>query len=869
MSQPGCGCGCGDGNGDDAVAPTDAAAKSGRDAGPDDRAGGLLWPDDARVLNDAVVAAIGVGIKAESVSPLWAAIDELSALDRAAAAVMQGTALPGEMQAQLGGIEAWSPKLLSGRWGKVAAAPALRMPSTGAIVSAAYLCGALDHGAESGRQLALRGVTALIWRAEPLARVVQAARALALRQLDVQGFSTVLDAALSMLSTMPKPAELVRTLGRSPVVLPQPEVGPGGPWWPPRKPPFSAWLLPENQAWAHCALGLAQLFKPLPDLPKTSPPPGLVTPASICGGPPPLAGWPLTISGLGFGDQGDWGVAVNGVAARVNSWKDDLIAIETDALRAGCNQLSWTYASSWTPEDNGVGDACLEALRLPRTRLTIGTEALLANLTRFWTHPGSVSVMAPRVAAFTASAGVAAATSACTPVTLAWRIDDLPCLQDRGAMQIRLLRDGQPLATGLPPVGSRIDADLLDRDANYEIELTSADAAGQACAAVRASLRVQRLPKQVRIIGPAQVRSATPVTVELQVPCPAPPGGLAVSLASTPSGSLGHPAVVTIAAGTRSAQVMVTAGPSTCGAATLRAAAADHQDGTWATCVQLPPRIVAFIPPTDLKACERNQLRFDAECVAVPPSLRAFAVGAGGARVALTVSGLGTAGSCAAARTLTVGVPPLPAGTYSLLIENDLGSATAGATFDLAPNPRIVSAPRSVSVNEPCGSGRQRTVTVRVSGADAVEFSYQGTPQTVTRPGMSADCAEWAATFTFDFDRTGTIDVVPKLGSQRGAAQAVAVDLALGVAVSVYRLRGPAFMNVSAQLTRIETAVGGQPTSTPEGSIAAGAVRSFTLTPCVFTTFAFEYEVSGSKVSGSVPEKLGHADGEVLGPIQI
>src|SRR4030095_15698311 len=67
----------------------------------------------------------------------------------------------------------------------------------------------------------------------------------------------------------------------------------------------------------HCAMGLRKLFKPLPDVPKTSPPPGTVTPATICPANIPAAGLEITISGTGFGTQGLWGISVNGVAATV------------------------------------------------------------------------------------------------------------------------------------------------------------------------------------------------------------------------------------------------------------------------------------------------------------------------------------------------------------------------------------------------------------------------------------------------------------------------------------------------------------------------------------------------------------------------
>lgn len=557
-------------------------------------------------------------------------------------------------------------------------------------------------------------------------------------------------------------------------------------------------------------------------------------------------------------------MAVNGAAAHVVSWQNDAIVIQTRALRPGCNTLSWTHDSSWTPDDNGVGSACMQVLRTPSWAATAGTGAMLAHLTRFWTRPGSLSVMAPRIAAFTASAGVATPAEPCAPVVLSWRVEDLPCPQDRAALRVSLSRDSEILATGLPFVGSFTEAEPIDRDASYELTISSRDAAGQPCAAVQASVTVRRAPKRVELSGPAQVKSSAPATLEIELPCPAPEGGLTLTLSSQPAGSLAHPASVQVAAGSRHIQVNVAAGSTLCGTATLTASAPDHQDGTWSTCVQLAPRIVSFVPPAGLKACERIRLSIEAECV--PPELRAFAVDGARGRHPLMISGLGAPGSCAGTRALTLTVPPLPAGTYGLVIESDVGSATAGETFDLAANPRIVRAPTSISVDDPCFAGRRKTLTVTVAGADAVEFTYASVQQTVRRQGSTDVCDTWSATFTFDFDRTGVIDVVPLLGSLRGAALAVDVELTASAAVSVYRLLGPPYRGVRATLTRIETPPGGQPVHSPAGEIAFEEVRDFPLTPCVYTTFEYVYD---GAMPSPLPVKLGHPDGEVLGPIGI
>lgn len=169
MSDANGGCGCGCGGGEKLAAalkktrPIDGADAVGRD--------GLLARVDARALTQAVARAVDAGMEADAVAPLWSALEELAALEKTAATVMSGDAVAGELAAQLADVEPWPPKLLSGGWGKVEAEPALQLASVGAIVSAAYVSGALEGGGDEGRLLAARAITALIWRAEPLARV--------------------------------------------------------------------------------------------------------------------------------------------------------------------------------------------------------------------------------------------------------------------------------------------------------------------------------------------------------------------------------------------------------------------------------------------------------------------------------------------------------------------------------------------------------------------------------------------------------------------------------------------------------------------------------------------------------------------------
>jgi hypothetical protein len=482
------------------------------------------------------------GFKVEATQQaLWLAVGELQALQDGAERV-----LGGELQAlapQLEGMAPWRAGLPGGRWGREHGQAALLRPEVGPLLCAAFLAGsaAAEGHPDAGREMALRALTALLWRAEPLARSLHAARVWAAGQLGAAALEPVLQAAALQLRAIPEPKALMELWRQEPRVLTLPEF----PDLPPlvRKPPFSAWLLPENQAWAQCALKLTELFKPLPELPEHSPPPGITRPTVQCGAAMPVDGWPLVIEGQGFGAQREWGVAVNAEAARVTSWSDTRIELRTRALRPGCNRLSWTFMSSWAADDDGVGAACSQALRLPRLTevLQRGAEAWIASRTRFWTPPGPVSLLPPRIARFDSSAAGQALTP-CTAVELSWTLADLPCAGELGLIRLELLRDGQALADHLPPSGRHLDSAALDRDADYTLQLHSQDAQGQACTLQRAELRVRRSAKTLGLSGGSSVDTRAPLRLRLDTPCPAPAGGLAVSLAVQPSDALLLPA---------------------------------------------------------------------------------------------------------------------------------------------------------------------------------------------------------------------------------------------------------------------------------------------------------------------------------------
>jgi hypothetical protein len=179
------------------------------------------------------------------------------------------------------------------------------------------------------------------------------------------------------------------------------------------------------------------------------------------------------------------------------------------------------------------GRRCIESLRLPKLSMPSAVAAL-ADVSKFWTSPGQISVVGPRIQRFEASAGTAGMSAEpCTPVTIDWIIDQLPCGALSGSLvQARLLRDGVQIApsgaaTTLPLIGSFLDRRELT--VTYRLEVSSTDALGNSCGTVTRDLQVVRGPKLIHFGLPAEVSPGNPQTIPILISCPAPAGGLTVT----------------------------------------------------------------------------------------------------------------------------------------------------------------------------------------------------------------------------------------------------------------------------------------------------------------------------------------------------
>lgn len=848
---------------------------------------GVLSANDSDALASALQAAENAGMARAPVDLIRGAVSDLGALDRLALDSLAGVTSLDLVVAAVEDFAPWTGQLPVQGVINPETVPALALRSPGALPLAAYLGGGLraapDGEAESARDAGLRysrkAMTAVLWRAEPVARLVFAARAWSEKRLQTESFAAVVTAMAGILREPLAPQTLVAAFREGLTIMPFPRPVEPTDWLWPRRPPYSEWLLPENQAWAHCMFGLHQAFRPPPTTPQSAPPPGSITPATVCSGSIPSTGLEVLLNapvGGSFGPQepisgsGEgWGLSVNGSAAEIIAWTAKDIRFVTKALTPGCNTLSWTWSSNWTPDENGVGAACIEALRIPQVSLVFGTKALINNSTRFWLAPAPPLVVSgPSVGQFAASDGSGPTPAeACTPVTISWQVKGLGCQAAAALATVRLIRerqvagvaeqlvlvsDGEPQATV---------SQTLDTTATYRLEVTSRDGAGNPCGTSEAVITVAR-QKRIRLNLPPRVIAGQPATGTVSVSCPAPRGGLLVSFAVAPDGALGVPAV-RIQEGATTAPVTLTA--ALCGTAAVTATAPGHTEATASTCGLVAPTITAVKLPAAMPACEAFSVEVVAKCVTQAPELKAFAVAAG-ERTPLVVRAP-AAGACGRSATLMLDVPALAPDTYTIVLEDVGGTVAAAQSFTVTPNPRIVSAPSVHSVTivgSRCPRPRS-TLAVTVRGADSVAFEYAHPDGAITRTVTSptSGCAVWRAEFTAVFDRKAIVTATPMFGAISGSAATIAVDLefdpSVASAIELFAADTAAANKRATNLERVEkdsnTTI---ETSTPESPIPDATVRRLVLKSCVETHFhGFRPEEDDPNSTAKPPSKVG------------
>ena len=858
----------------------------------------VLAQEDMKTLAEALAQVDRDGLQSDRFLPLADALDELAAVDRAGLDFLAGRSDAGDLATLSEGYAPWPADKRSRRLSTMLkTAPVLVLRSAGAPFLAVHSAARLRNGEEAADIAARRLLTFWLWRAEPVTRIVHAARSFAAGMISAEDFVTLLQGNVATLAKPPArpidddldPTDLLEALRTTPTITSKP--GPPGPLGPEidprlqvlldwvRKSPFSAFLAPENQARLHCTLGLARLY-PLVALPEKSPGPAGIAPRVICGDALAAGGVVLLLTG-NFGSQtdqgGTWGVLVNGTRAEILSWTITEIRLRTTALVPGCNPVRWSFASDQDTSGNGVDAACTEWLGRPIITTAQAVETQLGLIR--WIEPGSVSVLGPVVETFTTPPAPPAGFIPCTPVDLSWRIGTLPCVSDRANVAVRLLRDGVVVGVGLPFIGavSVTDPDSIE----YRLEITSTDGAGSICGTVTARLSVPRAPAVLTLNLPADVEAGRPAQATVSIPCDAPGGGLLVSIGSVDPNRASVPQNATIPAGQRSVSFTITAAAA-CGEVKIDASAPGHLPVSGSVCV-VQPLTIAPGQMLSIESCDAASATVRVRCLGRLGRLLAILIHPDGTRTTLRLAAGGVPPmGCLPEATLRLGLPALEDGSYTIELGNGLGSA---ATIPLTVTPRpaeVTSAPASISSFIAIGSCPPLDQTIRISakGHDRVTIAYEnpdgGMSQVFVR--QAPFCPDESIQFTARFDRIGTLVITPERNGVAGAVRRVPVTLTFGQGVfsSVTLFASdPAGQRRPVKVTRAEGAPGMQ-TGSDEGSIAEGQTRSFPLMRCIQTYFfgvREEVPDPASRTGGKILEYrsavgpyLGHPDAPVQAP---
>lgn len=833
--------------------------------------GGVLGREDGQRTWLAFSKAIGEKmIDRDAARRFASGIDDLAQLESQARAFLAGDAAPESFLELLAAEMPWPGEKAARPSRQAFVGEVLRLNAPGAPLLGAWVASGGD------RKAVARAISAYLRRAEAVTRVVRAARGFEAGGIGLEGFATIARWSVEVLAYGGEPGGLIKIFAdgpsfhEPPLPFPLPDID-GGIIWP-RRPPLTQWLDPANQAWLHCAFNFQQELLPLPDLPKRSPPGGLAEPAVICasqaGGTFAFA---LLSPNISFGKPESWTLSVGGRPVTITKWTANRIEGEVSGVGPGCAAIEWGWATNWAPPI-GAFDACREALRIPIIDPGKAVGILIKDMTKLWQRAGEITVIGPDILHFSAD-GVLAGSSiereACTDVRLAWQVDSKVCAGRESLIGVTLLRDGAVLRSGLPFSG--VLDERLQQTTSYVLRVEGRDLAGKVCS-VRETpeLRVERFSRLVLGLPP-EVSAAMPGRGSLRISCSAPSAGLMVSLAANPASGLVIPASVIISPGDNEAVFPVAVGTS-CGPVAVTASAAGHRDGSASTCALLSPGIVSISPMTPLPACGPATLTLQANCVSAPPELRVTAIGSGGQRFPARVS-VAAAASCVRSTAVSVALPALEPGSYTLEIADRGGVATAAAPVVVVADPRIVSAPASLRATATCPPPTE-SVQVRVIGADAVRFTYRGTAQTVQRPAGGAVCGEWTARASIDVARVGELEVVPLLGSLQGSARRIPVALSFpSHVVGAILLRG----SDSSGKGRSATVERGEVTSSsivfqPDGSLGEQQERRFPIDECVYARFRItraeikERDSSGhevvvaSRYEVTTSDYLGHPD---------
>jgi len=606
-----------------------------------------------------------------------------------------------------------------------------------------------------------QAISAYLRRAEPLTRTLRAIENWEGGLIGLDDVAVVARWAAEM--TVPEAVgdSLIKAFANGPWPLPPGPVPIPAPPPIPTRPPIGVLLDPCNLQWLECALTLGSASTP-PTISMPPPRRASVKPKALCSGAT-TGTVRLTLGGLFVPQPVNWSFAVAGRVASNLAWSPRECSGDiTGPLPPGCLQVFWV------PENGAFPDP------LSPCESFFGPSPWRAPIS----HAGSLSVVgAPEIKFFTAglqgqpaSPGPQMTFDACSGVELRWEVDPHVC--DSALAHLRLLADAALLRSGLPLQGAELV--YSDRDVSYRLEVDNTDGSDVCATASSATLLVAR-EKRVRVSGPNDVPAGGSETFTVSISCPAPSGGVVVTLSSTPATALTAPAVM-IPAGRTSGRATVTAA-NACGTATLHATAPGHMPGSAPLRILASPSITRVSGAGGLQACTtRTGVTVVVRCVTDRATVRLR--GSNGMALPATVTNRQRSGTdpFAGPVTLTVTLPEASAGSYTLEVE-DQGRVTVAPTqIVVAAAPRIVRAPPSISPSWTCPDVTVQ-IDVQVEGADSAEATLASNNRSAikTRPTSQSSCNRWTAQFSFRVQGNDTVSVVAIAGLVKSAPSSVSI----------------------------------------------------------------------------------------------
>jgi hypothetical protein len=497
---------------------------------------------------------------------------------------------------------------------------------------------------------------------------------------------------------------------------------------------------------------------------------GGVQPDAVCTGYTgtirltPLPG--ETFSTVGTG----WVLAIGAIVVQVLQETPDWIDVEMPAgIAAGCTSAGWLLDVSET-------SAFINEMRQACQRF-FGGGAVTPLPPILFRGDAPLSVVgSARVLRFYAGghAGQLVA-EACTPIDLEWAVGVDFCAGTAARAEVSLLAGGGTIASGLGLTGTYRVSEPSDVTYTLRIETFAGTIR---CSTEERSVTVKRY-KLLRagVSGQVSLSSSrllfavdrgSSFSVQVASSCPAPAGGIAVTLVSSRPSRLSG-GTVTIPQGT--AQASFAATGQECGEVTLAVSAPGHQAATFTVLIVDQPQVTG-IAPAQVITCTPFTLTVTARCAGGP-----LGAEAGNPQVVVTGQGRQVAATITSVATnpqdpfhgpsqIHANVTGLDPGSYIVAVSFRGRSGSAAVPLQVLPAPPVIksftASPTSVISCVP----NAIQLSWNVEHATQLKL-FRGTNQ-IASLSRAMSCASWTGTQPgglIDRETEFRMEVMPPAGT--------------------------------------------------------------------------------------------------------